>query len=201
MLTLLCLVLFFNTSLNAQLPNYMPVVQQQQRIYDFNNFMNRPMNFDYRKQSSQLHNFRVVWKDSTQLSVEGIINSDSSVQYLVWEDRRVKKNDIGRFKKIYPAETQLIVRSDYGSPEYEGRAFDTCWLFKAIAGKITGYSPVADVEATARFIRYVQKDNGPMLEMNPENLVLLINDNVDAMELFDRKKYEKAIRKYNKENK
>lgn len=201
MITLLTLVLLFNTSVNAQLPNYMPVVERQQRQDDFNRFNTSYMNRGYRKLINELHSFRVVLKDSSLLTVEGKINTDSSLQFLLWEDRSVARDDNLRFKNIYPWQTQLIVRSDYGSPEYEGRAFDTCGLFKAIAGKITGYSPVADVEATARFIRYVQKDNGPMLEMNPENLILLINDNADAMELFDRKKYEKAIRKYNKENK
>jgi hypothetical protein len=36
--------------------------------------------------------------------------------------------------------------------------------------------------------------------MNAENLRAMVNDNEKALDLFNKKKYEKAILKYNKEN-
>jgi hypothetical protein len=193
--------MFYAHEVKAQMPNYMPAVQQQMMNTQFTNFMLRPMNFDYRKATVQKHIFKVVFADSSEKNIFGKIKSDSSLQYLLWEDKSVKKKDEARFKKIYPAETQFIVRADNNFPEYFGKAFDTCWLFKAIEGKITAYSPVADDDLTTSFIRYIQKDNGSLLEMNPGNLEAMLKDDEKAYNLFEKKKYEKAIQKYNKENK
>jgi hypothetical protein len=184
----------------AQMPNYMPAVNRQFMNTQFNNFMMSSMNHAYRPTTVQKHSFKVVFTDSSTITVFGKIKSDSSLQYLLWEDKSVKRKDDARFKKIYPAQTQYIIRADNGSSEYTGNASDSCWLFKAIEGKITGYSPVADGELTTAFIWYIQKDNGTLVEMNKDNLESMVKDNEKALELFEKKKYEKAIRKYNKEN-
>lgn len=182
----------------AQMPNYMPVVQRDMMNFQFNNFMMRPMNFAYRNTKVQNHHFIVVMNDSTTIEVFGKINSDSTLQYLRWKDKSVSKRDSGRFKKIYPYQTKSITRDDKNLPEFTGISTDTCWLFKAITGRITGYSPIADDELTKSFVRYIQKDNGPVLEMNEDNLEAMMKDNDEALKFLKRKKYDKAIAKYNK---
>ncbi|HEY5408132.1 MAG TPA: hypothetical protein VIJ92_13640 [Ginsengibacter sp.] len=184
----------------AQMPNYMPAVQQNFMNMQFNNFMMRPMNFSYRNAKVEKHNFIVVLSNDSTITIFGKINSDSSLQYLRWEDKSVGKKDTARFKRIYPYQTKSIIRNDRNSVQFSGIATDTCWLFTAVAGAINCYSPVADEDLTKGYIRYIQKNNGPLLEMSADNLREMLQDNDKALNFFIRKKYDKAISKYNKEN-
>ncbi len=184
----------------AQMPNYMPAVQQNFMNMQFNNFMMQSMNFAYRNAKVEKHSFIVVLPNDSSIYIFGKINSDSSLQYLRWEDKSVRRKDTARFKRIYPYQTKSIIRTDRNSVQFTGIATDTCWLFKAVAGTINGYSPVADEDLTKGYIRYIQKNNGPLLELNADNLRDMLQDNDKALNFFKRKKYDKAISVYNKEN-
>jgi hypothetical protein len=187
----------FTGNLSAQMPNYMPVVQKIEMNFEMNRLMMTPMNFRYLNTKIQKHHFIVVIDDSTTLNVYGKIHSDSSMQYLQWEDKTVNRKDSGRYKKIYPYQTKALTRNDKNQPQYTGFSADSCWLFKAITGTITCYSPVADADLTTGFIRYIQKKNGAILEMTPDNLEEMLKDNEEALHLFKKKKYDKAIAVYN----
>ena len=127
----------------------------------FSHFMMMPMNYPYATSKPQKHNFIVIFKDGHSLSIYGKINADSVTQYLQWSDKMVGRNDSGGMQKIYPSETRSITRDDRNSPQYTGMAANTCWLFKAITGKISGYSPVADDELSESFLSYIQKRTDP----------------------------------------
>jgi hypothetical protein len=187
----------FTGNISAQMPNYMPAVQKIEMNFEMTRFMMTPMNFGYLNTKVQKHHFMVEINDSTTLNVYGKIHSDSSMQYLQWEDKTVNRKDSGRYKKIYPYQTEALTRNDKNLPQYTGFSADSCWLFKAITGTITCYSPVADAELTTGFIRYIQKKNGAILEMTPDNLEEMLKDNEKALHLFKKKKYDKAIAVYN----
>ena len=189
----------FAGRLFAQMPNYMPAVQQAQMNFQFNSFMMRNMYFNYKGGATiGKHFFVVVMKDSSVLKVFGQIQPDSSQQYLEWKDKSVRRNDSGHIKKIYPYQTKELIRIDQNAPQLKGFSADTCWLFKAITGKITCYSPVADDDLIKAFISYIQKNNGPLVKMDPGNLEGMLRDNEKALTLFNKKKYERAIAIYNR---
>jgi hypothetical protein len=194
---LTCCCSLFTGSLSAQIPSYQPVLQKIEMNAQMTRMMMTPMNFGYLNTQVQKHHFMVIINDSTTLNVYGKIHSDSSMQYLQWTDKTVNRKDSGRYKKIYPYQTKALTRNDKNQPQYTGFSADSCWLFKAITGTITCYSPVADAELTAGFIRYIQKKNGPLLKMTPDHLEEMLKDNEQAMHLFKKKKYDKAIAAYN----
>jgi len=193
-------VLFTSCCSVAQIPNYMPAVNKANMDFQFHSFMmsNGIMHFNYSGVSFGNHFFVVEMNDSTTLKVYGTIRPDSSMQYLEWKDKTVSRKDSASIKKIYPYQTKEIIRIDQNAPLLSGFSADTCWLFKAISGKITCYSPVADDELIKDFIFYIQKNNGPILKMSPDNLESMLNDNEKALNLFKKKKYERAIVVYDK---
>lgn len=190
----------FSSCLVAQIPNYMPAVNRAYMNFRFNSFMMNNMinHFNYQGVSFGNHFFVVELNDSTIIKVFGTIRPDSSIQYLQWKDKTVKRNDTGRIKKIYPYQTKEITRIDQNSPQLTGFSTDTCWLFKAISGKITCYSPVADDDLMKDFIFYIQKNNGPLIKMTPDNLESMLSGNEKALNLFGKKKYERAIAVFNR---
>jgi|SRR5690242_3611803 len=205
-ITLVAGCTLFTSHLFAQMPNYMPAVQktfmnsQLNQFNQFNRFMAGNMKFNYSSLEQGTHFFVVVKNDSTVIKVFGTIRGDSLTQYLQWKDKTVSRNDSGRLKKIYPNQTKEIIRIDQNSPQLTGFSTDTCWLFKAISGKITCYSPVADDPYIKDLITYIQKENGPILRMTSENLESLLNDNEKALGLLKKKKFERAIAVYNRSN-
>jgi hypothetical protein len=187
----------FPGNVSAQIPNYRPVLQKMEFNSEMTRMMMTPMNFRFLNTQVQKHHFMVVINDSTTLNVYGKIHSDSSIQYLQWEDKTVNRKDSGRYKKIYPYQTKALTRDDKNLPQYTGFSADSCWLFKAVTGTITCYSPVADPDLTTGFIRYIQKKNGPLIQMTPDNLEEMLKDNEKALQLFKKKKFDKAIEVYN----
>jgi hypothetical protein len=78
-------------------------------------------------------------------------------------------------------------------------------LFKAIEGKITAYTYIAEVEINAKYFfmfkKIMGKDNGPLLKMNKDNLEAILKEDEKALKLCNKKRYEDVIKEYNKENK
>jgi hypothetical protein len=205
-LTATLVFLFCTDLVNAQMPNYVPIVKQMQStefknsmLHNWNHFYGNSEGDDDDEVIIQKHTFKVIFKDSTSKFFYGMIEPDSTISFLLWEDNSVKEKDSARFKKIYPNQTKSIIRADLdNSVRYEGKAADSCWLFKAISGKINAYSAVPNQETTMDFIIYIQKDNGPLQKMNHRNLWEMIKDNEKALKLFYKDKYQKAMLLYNK---
>lgn len=59
----------------------------------------------------------------------------SSSQYLLCEDKSVKRRDSSRFKKIYSAETNHIIRADNNLPEYKAMPPTVVGCLKLSMGK------------------------------------------------------------------
>lgn len=182
----------------AQMPNYMPAVNRAQSNFQFHQFMMSSLNRNYYNASVQKHTFKVIMADGNEQTVSGKIQADSPNHYLLWDDKSLKKKDSGYHKKIFPNQTKSIIRMDQNSEEYTGTASDSCWLFKAITGKINAYSPVADESLTADFLIFIQLADGPLLPLTDENLATMVKENEKAYGFLQKKKYRRAIEVYNK---
>jgi hypothetical protein len=167
----------------------------------------RPMQFNnYYGTVSMQHKFRIVFADGTDTVVYSTIHADTPSYYLLLENKSVKKKDSARFRKIYPSQTKSIVRLDkyFVRPdgsiggEYDGTASDSCWLFKAIDGKISAYTPLAENDVDDGFLRYIQMDQGPLVELSSQHLQEMVQGNEKAASLAERKKYTRSIKTYNK---
>jgi hypothetical protein len=159
-----------------------------------------PMMFNtYYGTVSAKHQYRIVFTDGTDTVVNSMIHADTPSQYLLLENKAFRKKDSARFRRIYPRQTKYIARLDKSADtEYAGIASDSCWLFKVIDGKINAYSPLAEDQVDDVFIKYIQKDNGPLLEINSVTVGQMVEGNEDAIQLMFKKKFIRAIKKYNK---
>jgi hypothetical protein len=167
----------------------------------------RPMQFNnYYGTVSMKHKFKIVFTDGTDTTVYSTIHADTPSYYLLLENKSVKKKDSARFRKIYPNQTKYIVRLDkynYSHDKYEevvsqGLTTDSCWLFKDILGKVSAYTPLAEDDVDDGFLRYIQKDDGPLVEINKENLQDMVKDNEKAARQAQKGNFAKAIKTYNK---
>lgn len=154
---------------------------------------------------SMRHKFKIVFKDGTDTTVSTKIQADTPSYYLMLVNKSVGRDDSGRYRKIVPAETQYIVRldgynvdRDMDDNQTKGTPADSCWLFKAIDGKISAYSALAENVIDDPFLLYIQKDNGPLIRLTDENLEDMVSTNEKATRQAKKKDYTKAIRTYNK---
>lgn len=166
----------------------------------FHNFMvaNSMANYRYYGTISQKHRFKVILKDSSFLLINAKIDADSLSRFLVYTDRSVKRSDSGRTKPIYPSQTLSLIRLDNSDmPASTGLPADSCWLFPAIEGKLTAYAALAEDEIDDAFLMYVRQGSGPMIRLTDDNLEAIVKDNENAEKLLKKKKYTRAIKKYN----
>ena len=165
--------------------------------------------------ANELHNFKyfyhVTLKDSSTLTVESAIYTDTALHkdYLLLVDKKYPKSDTAhRNKKIYSQQTLGVMRiasSGYlNHPVYiNGLPTDTCWLFKAVPGTINMYSYLSEKEGImfqSATIVAIQLNDGPIVKFEADNLKKMILQDKDALEYFDKKKYYKAIKQFNKDN-
>lgn len=198
LLPLLCALSLFGHAQHMSMPtyNYKPPPD-----VSFSNFMQMNAmfnNYRYYGTVSQKHRFKVQLKDSTSLIVMAKIDADSTSRFLVYTDRFVRRSDSGRIKRIYPGQTLSISRLDkYGVTEYAGVPADSCWLFPAIQGSLSAYAALAEDEIDDGFLLYVRQGEGPMIRLTDESLEAIVKGNEKAERLLKKKKYSRAINKYN----
>ena len=152
------------------------------------------------------HKFKIVFTDGTDTIVYSKIYADTPSYYLQLENKAVKKKDPARFTKIYPSDTKYIVCLDrfivsrdlYVPFESKGMTTDSCWLFKAIDGKVSAYAPLAEVDVDDDLLLYIQKDDGPIVQINSQNLQEMVSTDEKAARLAEKKRYTKAIKIFNK---
>ncbi|MBS1603416.1 MAG: hypothetical protein JST42_12170 [Bacteroidetes bacterium] len=194
----LCTLPLFARAQHMSMPNYSYTPKPD---YSFQNFMAMNAMFhNYRVYGtvSQKHKFKVLMKDSSTLEVVARIDADSLTRYLVYTDHSVKRSDSGRIKKIYPSQTLAISRIDRPDVyEYTGIPADSCWLFPAIKGSLTAYAALAEDVIDEAFLLYIQKGAGPLTRLTGDNLEANIKGDEKAGRLLKKKKYSRAIIKFN----
>jgi len=211
-LLVLSILLFYSLHAFAQYPgmaafraqqNQQFINQQMQMTMQMLNMrgvvVNTPEEFD----------FQVTMLDSTKKEITSAIYTDSiaKAHFIVWIDKKYKKSDTNRYKKIYPSQTRglvcILIPTDgfhKGPAMYlHGKITDSCWMFKTITGRINAYSAVPNnlgpLDPTT--IVGIQLNNGPILPFNELNLRAMVALDPKAIELTSEKKYVRAIKKYN----
>lgn len=158
----------------------------------------------------QEYDFNVTMRDSTTKEITSAIYTDSVTKkhFIVWVDKKYKKSDTNRYKKIYPTQTLsltcVLTKKDEDNPGsyLPGKITDSCWMFKTLSGAINvytydGYNDAGQVDQTA--IVGIQLNNGAILQFNEGNLKTMVGQNAKALELIADKKYLRAIKRYNKD--
>jgi len=145
------------------------------------------------------HHFTIVFSDGSDTTVYTKLEADSTTFYLTMENKSVGKKDPARFTKIYPSQTKYISHMDPTTgKDFVGQAYDSCWLFKVITGKMSAYTDLAEISVEDKFIRYLQVEGGPMVSVTDPAAVKLFEGNDRAEELFVAKDYNRAVKRFNK---
>ena len=149
--------------------------------------------------TSEIQEYRVVLKDSTEMSILSKIYIDSTAHsYIIYSEKASATSNFLVDKKLYSRNTLNIVRlKSKTRASIDGRATDSCWLFKVIEGKINLYSFLPDVINNAQYFKAMQIDNGVMEPFNEQKLRVLMAGNLRALNFLDKKDYYKAINRYN----
>ncbi|HEX3383807.1 MAG TPA: hypothetical protein VHS53_01400 [Mucilaginibacter sp.] len=211
-LSLTVLFIFLVKTVSAQYPGMRAFRAQQNR-----QFINQQMQMQMQMMNMlhtgvatvQEYDFNVTLRDSTTKLVTSAIYRDSLTKrhFIVLVDKRFKKTDTNRYKKIYPSQTRsltcvLIAKTDDDPGHYvPGVITDSCWMFKTLTGSINVYtfdscSPTGDFDEGA--IVGVQLKNGPIVAYTEENLKTMAGNDLEVQQLILEKKYVRAIKKYNR---
>ncbi len=212
-LLVLLLLFFYSLNASAQYPG-MAAFRAQQTMQLANQQMQmqmQMMNTNWRRTAGTGDKYTIVFKDSTIKKVVSLMYTDTVLHknFLVFVDKNFPKSDTAhRNQKIYSDQTRSISTDDHdvwGAIQY-GTPNDSCWTFKVISGRLTVYARSAgyliptgpysnDFDLSA--ITGLQLDNGPIEKYNLENLKKMVGQNKDALEDIKKKKYYKAVKKYN----
>lgn len=160
--------------------------------------MNRPkQDIAY---TSQIEEYSVVLKDSSQMTVLSKMYTDSSGHaYLIYSEKASPTSNLMVDKKLYCYNTLNITRLKSKTKESAlGMATDSCWLFKVMEGKINVYSILPDLNYDSRYFRAMQVNNGQIESLNERKLRVLMEGNLRALNVLDKKDYYKAIYRFNK---
>ena len=212
---------FFAKNSMAQYPGMRAVNQRIDR-----NFMNQQMQMMQQMQMtgsrwkfndfSPEFTFKVTLLDGSTKDVVSAIYTDSVTKksYLLLSGKHNKATDTATQVKLYPSQTQYISRNvprpgyfdDGTAPEKPifGKAADTCWMFCIKKGPLSLYSFLSQTEGDdiiPSAIVGIQLNDKAILQYNEGNLKQLILQDAGAMEYFNKKKYLKAVEKFNKDAK
>jgi hypothetical protein len=215
--------IFFGLSLNyvfAQYPGMGSFRNQQSQ-----NFINRQTtnNLALLNQSRYIGNqeltYHVQQKDSVFKDFSSFMYYDTITHksFLIFENKNFPKSDtVHRFEKIYSNNILKIslpyvfnINGKDTEGILDGSPNDTCWVFKVMRGSLRVYAKTTDfieydnelyftnAEIIPSAIVAIQLNNGPLLQYNVENLKNIFQSDPSAIRLLQKKKFLKAIRKYN----
>jgi len=218
---LLIFSLLFLYSLNASAQHAgMAAVRAQESRQYMNQQMQMQMDMmmmsrNWRQSAGKGSTYQVTFKDSSVKEVTSFMYIDTVLHknFLVLVDKKFPKSDsTHRYQKIYSDQTRYISTiADYRSnTDIYGVPTDSCWSFKVIDGPIAVYARsfnyltekeglLNEQELDLPTIIGVQQNDGPIEKFNKENLVKMVGQNAEVLEYIEKKKYYKAIKKYNKD--
>jgi hypothetical protein len=137
---------------------------------------------------SKTHVFRILFKDSTVLTLNGTIDSYKNRFFLAIN------NDIAP-RSIPSHQTLSLTRVDESIPRV-GFATDSCWLFK-FPGTINAYSVLA--EENVDFTIAIQEGDGPIVPLTKKNLISMMHEYFPSThQLVKEDKLHHALLQYNK---
>lgn len=150
--------------------------------------------------TSQIEEYSVLLKDSSQMRVLSKIYLDSTGHtYLLYTTKPSANSNILIDKKLYCYSTSSITRLESREkPAIEGKATDSCWLFKVLEGKMNIYSFVPDLNTNIFYMKALQIGNGTIEAFNEQKLRELMTGNSGALSALNKKNFYRAILRYNK---
>lgn len=150
--------------------------------------------------TSEIEEYSVVLKDSTQMQLLSKIYLDSTGRtYLKYEAKTSENSNLLIDKKLYCNNTLNILRLETKrKASVEGIVTDSCWLFKVLKGKINIYSFIPDLNVNSSYIKAIQIGDGNIESLNEQRLRILMEGNLRALNALDKKDYYKAIYRYNR---
>src|SRR3569833_293873 len=167
--------------------------------------MNMIMNANWRSNVGQGTDFQVTFKDSSVMDVTSFLYTDtvSHNNFLVYENKKFHKSDSAhRYQKIYSDQTLYIAvnaKSNTIQPSY-GVPLDSCWMFKVVSGAVNVYSKYPELysELSTKNTNANQTSKDvPMVKYSELDLMKMVGQDRDAAELINKKKFYKAVMKYN----
>lgn len=206
-LSLAILFIFSAKTALAQYPGMGAFRAQQSRQFA-NDQMRMQMNMmqlGWRSNIGQGTAYQVTFKDSSVVNVTSFLYTDTVLHknFLVYENKRFSRSDSAhRYQKIYSDQTLYIAvnaNSNNVPPSY-GVPSDSCWSFKVVSGAINVYAKYSEVYTDLNpetTIAIQAGDNGPMVKYSEASLTQMIGQDPDAAHLIEKKKYYKAVMKYN----
>jgi len=177
--------------------------------------MNMLFNNNWRANVGKGTVYQVTLKDSSVLNVKSFQYTDTTSHktFLVYENKNFKKSDSAhRYQKIYADQTLYIsvTDDDFGRLSY-GVPLDSCWMFKVMNGPISVYAKSFyyltlaangnEQEFDKGEIVGIQLNDGPIVQLTDDNLKGMLGQDAAALESLEKKKYYKAIKKYNRHTK
>lgn len=214
-LLIFSLLFFYSLNASAQYPG-MAAFRAQQTMQLANQQMRMQMQMMNMRGvigTSQEFDFDVMMLDSTKKQITSAVYTDTITKkhFIVWVDKKYKKSDTNRYKKIFPTQTRsltcvLIPKSDDGDEPgsyLPGKITDSCWMFKIISGPINAYGYTIQNDTNPldpSIIVGIQVNNGPILPFNDNNLKTFVAGDPRAVELVANKKYVRAIKRYNSDH-
>ena len=151
---------------------------------------------------NEAYDFNVIMKDGSSESVISKIYSDTSLRksYLVKKNKNWKKKELEKETKIYVDQTREISRvNSYLNTTVRGLATDSCWQFKILEGPISAYSFLSEITgANTLHINAYSVGNGPILPFLAKELKKYISEVPQALSVFEKEDYYKAIKIYNR---
>jgi len=204
-----CLIDFlFNNTLFAQYPG-MGAFRAQQTMNMANQQMQMQMQMqlsrNWLKSAGSGDDYEVTFKDSSKKKITSFMYTDTVLHknFIVLVDKKFAKSDsLHRNRKIYPGETLSItyLSGFNGESNLNGAPVDSCWRFRVITGQLTVYGKYPDgyeEEFPASAIIAIQLKNAPEVTYSETTLGQLIANDPKAVQQFNKKKYYKAIMKFN----
>ncbi|GAB3933217.1 hypothetical protein [Mucilaginibacter myungsuensis] len=176
-----------------------------QSMIQFNQLMSRNwmMGYHNNPQVNFKYDFKVTMRDSSTKIVRSKIYGDTAnhKSYILLVDKDLKRSDPAREQKIYADQTLSISRVQrdmHGTYAVVGLATDSCWLFETLKGPISAYANVSELaDVGDAYLRAFQYGNDKVKPLDPAALEPIIKTDPKAHKLFLKKKYLRAIEKYN----
>lgn len=150
-----------------------------------------PMNYYNVGQASVKYMFTVVLKSDSVFIVKARID--------VSEKQHVLPVKTGEGKRdIFPDNTKQIYRETSTGKKIVGLPADSCWLFKAVTGKINAYSHLAET-GYSYIIAIQDGDQEPIIPFTRKNLEAMVGTPEDpkVLSLIEKGKLVKALEMYN----
>jgi len=218
-LLIFSLIFLYSLQASAQFPGMNKVYsnmakQNARQQMDMMNSMNMNRMWNWRQGAGKGATYHVTFKDSSLKEVTSYMYTDtlSHKSFLVFVDKKFPKSDSAhRFQKIYTDQTLYISTiTDYqANTETYGIPNDSCWMFKVISGPLNVYAksfnyliPVDDFgnenELDPQSVIAIQSGDGPIVKYTSDNLKQIVSQDTEALSSVEKKKYYKAVKKYNR---